>query len=379
MKLKIGYWMLAAAALSLTACVYDRDLPDADPEPVVLRLRLSAQSVSMPATRADGHATEEALDAENYIAVDADDYRILLFDGAGRFLQDVDAAQKWLVSDGTVAKDTYRLTLTGPVELAAEEVQVLVLTNWEGFSPAAQYPVLDGADELSRIYPDAADAAWQFTMPLAADGKSSWRPEIAAKRGVPMFGVSEIVPLSAAREPSATDVLDGQTVDGKVLDLGEIRLLRAVSKIEVLESNAADAAQLAGVSLSAYDTAGRFIPDVTANPDWGVEKTQVSVPSLPAGAHRSTAALQFFQVPGTAVWRAYVPEMDLRTARPELTFTLSGGERKSIALDNPAAPGTLVSLLRNHIYRYVVSISGGAIILDVVPYDETVLDPVFGK
>lgn len=218
-----------------------------------------------------------------------------------------------------------------------------------------------------------------------------------------MFGVSAVVPLSAAVDPTDNDTIDGVKVDGKVLDMGEIMLLRAVAKIEVLRDPAdADGISLLGVKLSAYNAAGRFIPDVTANPDWGIAATQVVTPTLPADVKRQNGGLSFFR-DGTT-WRAYVPEMDLRTDRPTLTITAgyaSGAndpQEFRIALDNPARPGQLDYLLRNHIYRYKIwSVDLDQtpeqpdppdppeitpeleIILDVDPWDEGELNPDFGS
>lgn len=401
---RVIYATLFAAAVSLLplSCVRrldDERMPDG--ERIMLSLMISAQSDGTFGTRAGGHDLEAALSPENYIDVDKD-YRIMIFDGGGRFVQNFSPTYR-RISATDAASGKYSIALTGPLTVTEGEIQVMVLTNGEGFDNEWAYPEPGDGDLLTELY--TRDSENIFTMPVVADGtgSTSWRPE-TNRSGIPMFGVSAVVPLSAAVDPTDNDTIDGVKVDGKVLDMGEIMLLRAVAKIEVLRDPAydADGISLLGVKLSAYNAAGRFIPDVTANPDWGIAATQVVTPTLPADVKRQNGGLSFFR-DGTT-WRAYVPEMDLRTDCPTLTITAgyaSGAndpQEFHIALDKPARPGQLDYLLRNHIYRYKIrSVDLDQtpeqpdppdppeitpeleIILDVDPWDEGELNPEFGS
>lgn len=383
MRKPLHITILTGLLLLLHACMYDPIPERTDEAPLMLNVQLTTQAAG---TRASGDDLENALDAENFIDIAKQDYQILVFDGNGRFIQNLTVTQqKWSAPEN----NKYIVALSGPLSVSEGSVQVLVLTNWRGFDAEAAYPELTNGALVDDLYTEAAKNC--FTMPThtAADGAlESWQPKIS-ESGIPMFGVSEIKSLSAAKSPTDTDVIDGKKVDGKVLDMGEIKLLRALSKIEVKKGTSLPSnLSVSAVSLSAYNTIGRFIPDITANRDWNIQETQVNTPTLPDNVKRSTHALRFFQVPGTGTWRAYVPEMVLTTNRPDLTIDVTNSTSGSTAsfvidLDDPANPGTLASLLRNHIYRYVIASvemkSGITAILDVVPYDETKLEPGFGK
>lgn len=316
---------------------------------------------------------------------------MLIFDGHGSFLQNFLATEKRIIgaTDGNAA-GSYGIALSGPLTVSTGEIQVLVLTNWNGFD-GTEYPALKSGDALTHLYTDGAKNI--FTMPTGAGTDNSlitWLPEIDKKSGIPMFGASEVKPLLAARDATDEDKINGKKVDGKVLDMGTIMLLRALSKIEVrFDPTAATALEgfsISDVSLSAYNTTGRFIPDVTVNLNWDALNTQVVAPTLPDGVGQSESPLRFFEV-GANLWRAYVPEMDLAgSGRPNLTIGIknaAGVETPfTIALDNPNRSGDLKHLLRNHIYRYTISgvEMGGdlKVNVDVDPWDEGELNPDFG-
>ena len=387
-------YIAVAAVLSfmLHSCINDRYLAEC-PDDIALKgsLMLNLQlTMQAPQTRADGHPMEVALDPEDYIDIDGRDYRILIFDGRGRFIQNFGVTQQRL--SATDDKNRYTMALSGPLAVSRGEIQVLVLTNWRGFDLTADYPDLTAGDLAERLYTD--DRGNIFTMPTAGAAGSaltSWQPKMPGS-GIPMFGVSEVVPISAATDPDDDDTIDGKKVDGKVLDIGVIKMLRAVAKIEVMftgNDESLNGVAISDVSLSAFNTTGRFIPDITANPLWNAETAQVATPTLPAGVVRSAQALKFFRAADSGTWRAYVPEISLAANRPTMDITVSttgsaiaASRTFTIALDNPLNSGTLQHLLRNHIYRYKISsvemFTDLEIYVDVDPWDEGDLNPEHG-
>ena len=121
---------------------------------------------------------------------------------------------------------------------------------------------------------------WNFTLP-----NDGWQPDGAGK-AIPMYGCSGVALLSAATQ----NAIDKERYD---LDLGEIKMLRAVAKIEVADA-LPDGVELASdITLSNYNAVGRLIPDATANPDWNKEDTQVgalpcpTLPRPPTGSNSS--------------------------------------------------------------------------------------------
>ncbi|MCH5332177.1 MAG: hypothetical protein J1E33_07245, partial [Alistipes sp.] len=382
--------LTALVVLLLQSCVFDdyMDMPHVDTQdkPVMLTLQVTSQMSGTYATRSDDHDLEAALDPENYL--DLDDYKIIVYDGEGRYIQDFVPTERKISAANS--KDKYTVALSGPLEIVAGDIQVLVLANWTHFDETTQYPS-DEKTTLHNLYTDKTHNI--FTMRTAEASKPdsliSWAPDIAKAQGIPMFGVSAMTSLEAATESPESRYIDGKSVKIKVLDMGEIKMLRALSKIEVLLGDEIEErVDIAHVSLSAFNTTGRFIPDITANPHWNILESQVSTPTLPADVKQSGADLHFFRVGN--VLRAYVPEMDLRTDRPSLTIDVDWSrgnydftKQFVIALDNPLKPGTLNYLLRNHIYRYCIDNvdTTGEINakLDVDPWDEGNLNPGHGS
>lgn len=379
--------ILTGLLLLLHACMYDPIPELTDEAPLMLNVQLTTQAAG---TRASGDALEDALDAEDFIDIVNRDYQILVFDGNGRFIQNLTVTQQRL--SATDEKNKYIVALSGPLSVSEGSVQVLVLTNWKGFDAEAAYPELTNGTLVDDLYKEAAKNC--FTMPThtAADGAlESWQPKLS-ESGIPMFGVSATVPLSNAVEATDSDLADGVRVNGKVLDMGEIKMLRAIARIEVRlfgSDPSLNGLRLADVSLSTFNTTGRFIPDVKANASWNNEQVQVSSPTLPTAVAQSSSALHFFAVSDFCM-RAYVPEMDLAAVRPEIGIRVADAEGSdrtfTLALDDPKPNNTLNHLLRNHIYRYTITRVEVEVetdahltaIVDVDPWDEGDLNPEFG-
>lgn len=177
-----------------------------------------------------------------------------------------------------------------------------------------------------------------------------------------MYGCSDAKPLGAATQSAD----DKNRYD---LNLGEIKMLRAVAKIEIVDCLPEGVEIAPNVTLSAYNTIGCLIPDATNNPNWNVEETQVTSPTLPDDV-KTAADLNFFTESKTIggkeckVYSAYVTEAKLTANRPHINLTVkdSDGQGTSskdyqMAVDSyPDGQATqgLAALLRNHIYRYEI-------------------------
>lgn len=426
------FWGALPALLSavlLQACIFDAEveLPDAA---AINALRLSIQlrvpSSSSPGTRTQGenHVLEAGSAAESYINIGAKDYRVMIFNQAGSLVQLFNPAL-WTIqektqegseqgegdeapgagqgSPGTPSAGTDKIyTLTGYVGgvTAGDVIQVMVLANLGSFGTghAGLYDNFRYGQSLSAIYAD--DINFNFTMynnTTTEEEITSWRPVMpvdnaSAAQAIPMFGIQEI------------DIPDDPNENGITTVEATIPMLRSIAKIEVIDEIDARAAvegsgdseepgeevpqvKITGVSLSACNIAGRFIPNVTANESWGAAETQVTVPSLPNG-ETATTPLVFFnegtrEIDGRtcSVYAAYVPEMDLgdninERDYPQLTITVTNpegtGTTESLSMEyvKPLAdytgttPASLGNILRNHIYTYeVVSAPGESLSL----------------
>lgn len=345
------------AAFVAASCVNDNE-PDCPPigqaRQYVLNLRVVTSKAATRMTRAAGHDTEEATPAEDYIDIAGQDFLVLVFDGYGRLIQRFEPSST-VIKQGQGA--TYKLSgVLG--ETSANEIQVAVIANCNSMGAGNAYDrFVLGNTFLSEMYGDGTK--WNFTLPNPDDG---WQPDIEAKRTIPMYGCSEAKPLRAATQSEDDE-------NRYILNLGEIKMLRAVAKIEIVDCLPEGVEIAPNVTLSAYNTQGRLIPDATNNPNWNVKETQVISPTLPDNV-QTAADLNFFTesktIGGTerTVYSAYVTEAVLTTNRPHINLTVkdSDGQGNSskkyeMAVDsytNGQATQGLAALLRNHIYRYEI-------------------------
>ena len=347
------------AAFVAASCVNDNE-PDCPPigqaRQYVLNLRVVTSKAATRMTRAAGHGTEEATPAEDYIDIAGHDFLVLVFDGYGRLIQRFEPSSTVIKpGQGT----SYELSgVLG--ETSANEIQVAVIANCNSMGAGDAYDrFVLGNTFLSEMYGDGTK--WNFTLPHPEGG---WQPDIDTKKTIPMYGCSEAKPLRAATKSAD----DENRYD---LNLGEIKMLRAVAKIEIVNCLPEGVEIAPNVTLSAYNTQGRLIPNVTNNPNWNVEGTQVILPTLPDNVQTATG-LRFFTESESMtiggkeckVYSAYVTEANLTTNRPHINLTVkdSDGQGTSskdyeMAVDsytNGKASKELAALLRNHIYRYEI-------------------------
>lgn len=347
------------AAFVAASCVNDNE-PDCPPigqaRQYVLNLRVVTSKAATRMTRAAGHDTDPATQPEDYIDIEGQDFLVLVFDGYGRLIQRFEPSST-VIRQGQGA--TYELSgVLG--ETSANEIQVAVIANCKSMNASGAYDqFVLGNTFLSEMYSNGTK--WNFTLPHPDGG---WQPSIEDKQTIPMYGCSDVKSLSPENATQSAD--DENRYD---LNLGEIKMLRAVAKIEIVDCLSEGVEIAPNVTLSAYNTQGRLIPDATKNPDWNVEGTQVTSPTLPDNV-QTAADLNFFTesktIGGTErkVYSAYVTEAVLTTNRPHINLTVkdSDGQGTSskeyeMAVDsypNGQATQGLAALLRNHIYRYEI-------------------------
>ena len=357
--------LLAAAVMLLQACIADHnlcpeDLPGTQSVAMTLRLQLTSKSAASSATRTGGHEPQEATTDENYINIEGGDYRVMIFDGNGQFLQLFDVEETFHSVINDASGQTYTVDITGPVEIKAERLQVVVLANWRGVDSSANYPAPAIGDNISALYDRDS---YSFTLP------ANWTPSSAAGRGIPMFGKSAIVDVSEAE----TVFNEELHADIKMLNLGDIKLLRSLAKIEVNagSSLAAAGVSVTGAQLANYNTRGLYIPDVAANPDWNEDETQITEPTLPGQMQAASEPLTFSLMGG--VMCAYVPEADLEAlaTKPSMSLTIKERDVETTLQYDNIAIGNVDRLLRNHIYRYTVQSvkADAALTVTAVPWE----------
>ncbi len=312
MRSSISYILRPVAlllALVTTSCVNDDQTacpPFGQAEQYVLNLRITTQKAATRTTRAEKHDIEEATDAEDRINIEGNDFAVLVFDGYGRLIQ------RFEPSSTIISRQESGYEVTGVLgETSADRIQVAVIANCKSMAAASAYDrFVLGHTFLSDMYRDGT--TWNFTLP-----NDGWQPDGAGK-AIPMYGCSGAALLSAATQ----NAIDKERYD---LDLGEIKMLRAVAKIEVADA----------------------LPDAPATAD----------------------GLKFFAETKTVgdetrtVYSAYVTEADLTANRAVINLTVRDSGANPTSKDykmevDEYADGKptkrLGALLRNHIYRYEI-------------------------
>lgn len=395
----------------LQGCVLDHYDENDDP---MFSLSLTVVSGLTDQTRArhEDSMEQPGSAAENYVDFPGGDFRTVLFDNAGNYLFAIDDSGKWTIRPYDAGSDfaVYQLecevefpkTVTKSTidQVKAAGFQVMVLANWQNSRTA-------GYDNLFTpgASPQNLAAVWKdgdhYNFPYrAGTGGLTWMPahEGTSRQLIPMFGYAR-----AARSESAAG--SGYHF------VSTVKLQRALAKIEVIDDLVNQPALcVSDVTMNDYNTSGRFIPDVAANPYWDMIGEQVNASSLPAGVASAGSVLKFFRTGGTAnaggKWIAYVPEMaldkltlaadksfdpesDAAKNRTHLDISIATKENESIPgytggtyiahfakyLQNvtPTIPDDSWNhILRNHIYRFEVKKVGFTVNLHlhVIPWDK---------
>ena len=396
--------LAAGLLLAVSGCAWVRD-DDADvflPEGSNFRMSLTVLAPSSAITRAgrDDDYEQTGTIAENYIDFADNDFRVALFDPSGTFLMSLGGENDWTLFPTAVGSEFARYqmecelrfpeTLTDEVmeNIRRNGLSALVLANWQSAGGANAYAGLftpDGRPQpLADVWAD--DTHYNFNYRLHTDG-SSWSPShtAASKRLIPMFGYAKTTAFTSG-------------IGGVLNASATIPMQRALAKIEVID-NLKDQPQISvdGVTMNAYNTAARFIPDVAANQKWNQVGTQVTSSSLPKDVvtEKPADGLSFFKDESGKKWVAYVPEMLL----PELKLNDKGevvGERPHLDIKigstlglyegdtypahfahytqdmQPTIPDPSWNhILRNHIYRFEVNKVGFKVDLHlhVIPWE----------
>lgn len=356
------------------SCIFDDPASFADMDETYtysLNLQVVSPCSDLPfaagasGTRSEGgdpvHGLQEGTDAESYINIDAGDYKILIFDENGNLVVNdfVPSVSQLYFSPTEPENLLYRFSGRVAIPQDTKQIQVMMLANWKSFDSQANYS-FDKGLKLTDIYGNAN--SWNFGAP--SGGWSRWMPSLADKRAIPMFGISKTVDLAAV-----TTLTDDNRVD-----VERFPLIRSIAKIEIIDNISPEyetVIKMTGCTLSAYNTFGRYIPNVNENGDWNQPFKQVTAPSLPGAPGTATNPLQFSKTTdseGRTVYVAYLPEMSISNSRPDITVQMtawngtSSFERNSSFSfnnykDNVEQTGgnALAAVLRNHIYRYTVT------------------------
>lgn len=320
-------------------------------------------------------------DAENYIDFENYDFSLILFDNNGRYLHKIDCSTDWTILPSTSGTSNVPTTYLLETEIKFPETindatietitksgfQVMALANWKNAKDGNAYQGIftnkngsTGNQSLTTIWKDGTNYNFAYNCTTANGSNTTWQPNIIqTKQLIPMFGLAQ---ASAFKPRSSTSLYSSAMIP----------MQRAMAKIEVIDNLKNDDPSVRGVTMTAFNTSGRFIPDVAANPDWNQVGSQVSSSSLPANVASLTDLKFFQQGANSKTWVAYVPEMALMKnviddSRTHLNVKLGGSNTASdgtypvhfAKYDHTFKPtipdDSWNHILRNHIYRYEIN------------------------
>lgn len=352
---------------SLGSCIYDyEDEPSPAPAPAGSMLSLDVEIPSMRVGAAGGNSNgyEAGTDFENYIDLSDKGLRIYIFDSYNRFVTR-------LVPLGDVATDNSgekeRYTVTGILPgnfPATSTFKVAVLANWPAYAD-------DLTPGVSTIY-DLCNAGWAKFNRL-----TDFR--LSADNKIPFFGIREYKNVTV--EAGKTTVLSG-----------EVPLLRAMAKVEVVLDN--EALSLSDVAIRGFNSKGYCAPfdvyshtDYDHNGDWNADYLKtLSIPGGFNDGRQEDNVARLFRKSrheGTQkeTWVCYVPEYRNTDnydgtanykSRLELLFDFQDENATPYNIyfkeyDSNGKPidGTDFDIYRNNLYRFTVNLSLSGLIIRV--------------
>lgn len=366
---------LAALALSVMASCgsQEESLPEVGNGYIAvftLDMRNEAPRESTRTTSADGEY-ESGSGLENFIDFSPKNFRCLLFGTDNIFIDTLEAVSVQSLEEQYILR--LRLKETEEVKNALTEgCRFVFMVNWDtDAEPAAGTTI----EQL------CASASAEF-------GFSQHKTVLSPTNLIPMYGVKEF-------ENGVPDFKDGKEIS----DLGVVRILRALAKIDVNVRfiDFAETPEVTSVSLTHSNSKGYKAPaNITKEEQyvtgsWLTDYTPVHIPG-----DATDMALELTKDESTGHYIAYVPEhrnvddvkkpLDSRS-RIKISFKADGidfdGYVDFCHTDpSPAgvSPGQHFDIARNNWYKFDVSVKCRNLYwkVDVVPYTSVVLNPDFG-
>lgn len=370
-----------ALCVLLTACGHGggMSVPEPDVRPVpevgfVIEVSENAGTAERSSRVTPGGDYDPGQGYENYIDVAGRDFMFYLINPDDDTYAGMFEVTSVLPLESGRSSKKYKVLgrFDGSGDIPADRLKVLVLANWRHNYPSSDRLVA-GVTRLGDIIA-SAEAVYDFTP---AD------MELSEEHTIPLFGVKTFSDIAYDATNFAI--------------LGKIHMLRAYAKIEI-ECPSADW-NMTSCVLSRYNTRGLRAPLGVSDEDDYVkgsyDKDYVDRVSIPSNT--PTAENLPFMRLGRNHYLAYVPEYANTTSTGALavdhayisvSFEGSVFDRQFIDFkyyQNPPEGvdvGSPFDIRRNYYYKFTVDkhdeISQITVIVDVVPYGEVILDPIFG-
>lgn len=334
----------------------------------------AASATRAAMTAADGYDPGQGY--ENYIDIEAGDYRFYFFDSDDQFVSQFEPTVIRPVYEGVGTK-TYEVRgMVNATTIVGQPFKVLVLANWGTYpEPAA------GTTLQSMLTASAPSNVYTYSRSM---------PSQSAR--IPLFGIKLFSDIKFA--------------NNTLTDIGTLHLLRALAKITV--SCGTPGYNMSRVRLTRYHTTGLKAP-LGVNTEAGYvhgdyDLDYVDNVSLPAGVATGTD-LEFVKTADNpATYTIYVPEYrNVDTRDADRLTPLSTYTRIKVNFDDCLDPDDhsrlrdyyidfmyysgnkkdkYFDVRRNYWYQYEVTKYPDqfdlGIVVDVIPFSEVKVNPGFG-
>lgn len=371
---------------------------------------LSRAGIPAPPNPETGSGAENYLDLENLV--------FLLFDGQQKMLRAF-SPEISVLSGGSApyVKYSVKTFLHDKYFLHATDeyitFTIVTLGNHAGLSPDSfNYHI---GQELREIFD--AEKVGTFAIPVSNNISGTWVPAIAPFSGqdsghIPMAGMQTFTVTTAALKSSTPD-RPYKLSEG--VSARYINMLRALAKIEIIDNMPpltadGDGYEIERVELVGHATRGAILPNFS---EWSatLETQYVSRPSVPVSSEYrgatpvsglataqtdDDAVINFFtdsdaaeaRGDGCSVHSCYITEYDpdKNGAIPDMWMRVTvkshlTGKTTQFRLEaapySDGRPGEPLKILRNNIYRYVIT-GANEISLDIQPFANKELSFGFG-
>ncbi|MCD8208624.1 MAG: hypothetical protein LUD72_11855 [Bacteroidales bacterium] len=352
--------ILLAALTALPSCVYDHDDAQAGIDGMTVELGIVTRAVD------EHEGYEIGAEYENYIDIASGDYKIYFFtndkddasatDDSGRNT----LIAEFVPTDLTAVEGTIytEYTLSGNVgdDIAAyTDFKVVVLANW------GDYPTV---------------TAGETTIDALVEGNNT---TFSAENFLSGVDATHLIPFYGVREYSNVEWRQGW----RTTLSGDITLLRAVAKVEVVMSEDSDIDSFDDVSIVRYNTSGYCAPagvylraDYDHDYSWDNDFTDnVHLVGGRNSDNNGTAPLSRQSASGTDVWTIYLPEYDNLSDPTDYSFiqVKIDGEEYEIYFadytDGAASSTADYDIFRNCVYRFTVTYSGARLYVYVTNWN----------
>lgn len=317
-----------------------------------LTITVSGGSMSRAVgTLGPGYDTGEGY--ENYIDIEGGDFRFYFFDSENKYVASFPVEVLIPLESNQSSK---RYSAGGTVKrslIERNDLKLVILANWKSYKDESD--LIEGETTID----DLCSQQYAFTTDMM---------ELSDENTIPLYGVS--------------DILAPQPVNDRTYDLGKLHLLRAFAKIEIVRYDGGF--EIESVALTRYSSKGYCAPsEIYLQSEYvhnDYDKDYANIPHIPGGAY-TDRELPFRKIDEDH-YIAYVPEFDnltdierraqikiqfRATSEPDyLEFKYYSGDKVNERFD----------ILRNYWYRYSVRKKG--VIVQVIPYSEVALNPIFG-